>query len=112
MKRPADTYLRFLELSEASLTLPSLDPLEARILEFIARASVAKERLSVRDLMSRSEFGSPATLHTRISAMRKKGWIMLSATEDARRKQIDLTPAALHHFDKLVEAFNRASDST
>ncbi|WP_429407524.1 winged helix-turn-helix domain-containing protein [Paraburkholderia sp. MM5482-R1] len=105
MKRPADTYIRFLELSEGSLGLPALDALEARILEFVARASLGKERLSVRDLMSRSEFGSPATVHARISSMRKKGFVMLSMTEDARRKQIELTPAALHHFDKLGEAF-------
>ncbi|MEW9586977.1 MarR family transcriptional regulator [Paraburkholderia sp. DGU8] len=108
MKRPTNTYLRFLELSEASLGLPALDPLETRILEFVARASLVEERLSVRDLISQSEFGSPATVHARISSMRKKGFLMLSVTEDARRKQIELTPAALHHFDKLGEAFARA----
>jgi len=112
MTRPADIYLRFLQLAEALRglpSLPSLDPLEERILEFIARATQTKDRLSVRDMMARSELGSPATLHTRITAMREKGWIMLSDTEDARRKQIELTPAALRHFDKLGEAFAKAA---
>lgn len=112
MARPADIYLRFLQLAEALRGLPSLpalDPLEERILEFVARMTQAHERLSVRDMMARSELGSPATLHARLTSMREKGWLSLSDTEDSRRKQIELTPAALKHFDKLAEAFKKAS---
>ncbi|MGF6775856.1 winged helix-turn-helix domain-containing protein [Paraburkholderia sp. GAS334] len=115
MTRPADIYLRFLQLTEALRGLPTLaalDPLEERILEFIARATQTKNRLSVRDMMAQSELGSPATLHARITSMREKGWIMLSDTEDARRKQIELTQAALRHFDKLGEAFTKAAKGT
>ncbi|VVD31132.1 winged helix-turn-helix domain-containing protein [Paraburkholderia dioscoreae] len=115
MTRPADIYLRFLQLTEALRGLPmlaALDPLEERILEFVARATRAKDRLSVRDMMAQSELGSPATLHARITSMREKGWIMLSDTEDARRKQIELTQAALRHFDKLGEAFTKAAKGT
>ena len=114
MKRPADIYLRFLQLSEALRglpTLPALDPLEEKILEVVARASQNKDRLSVKDMMARSELGSPATLHSRIAAMRDKGWIMLDETEDARRKQIELTQAALRHFDKLSECLLKATTS-
>ena len=112
MKRPADIYLRFLQLTEALRglpTLPTLDPLEEKILEFVARITQKNERLSVRDMMARSEFGSPATLHARITSMREKGWLTLGDTEDSRRKQIELTPAALKHFDKLAEAFAKAA---
>ncbi|MFM0308369.1 winged helix-turn-helix domain-containing protein [Paraburkholderia sp. RL17-383-BIF-A] len=115
MTRPADIYLRFLQLTEALRGLPTLaalDPLEERILEFVARATQTKNRLSVRDMMAQSELGSPATLHARITSMREKGWIMLSDTEDARRKQIELTQAALRHFDKLGEAFTKAAKGT
>jgi DNA-binding MarR family transcriptional regulator len=111
MTRPADIYLRFLQLTEALRGLPSLpalDPLEEKILEFVARTAQKKERLCVRDMMAQSELGSPATLHARITSMREKGWLMLNDTEDARRKQIELTPAALRHFDKLGEAFAKA----
>src|SRR5438309_5586769 len=104
MTRPADIYLRFLQLAEALKGLPSLpplDPLEERILEFIARVSQKNDRLSVRDMMAQSQLGSPATLHARVKSMREKGWIVLTDTEDARRKQIELTPGALRHFDKL-----------
>ena len=65
MTRPADIYLRFLQLAEALKGLPSLpplDPLEERILEFIARVSQKNDRLSVRDMMAQSQLGSPATL--------------------------------------------------
>ncbi len=114
MKRPADIYLRFLQLTEALRglpTLPALDPLEEKILEVAARAFQNKDRLSVKDMMARSELGSPATLHGRVASMCEKGWITLSDTEDARRKQIELTPAALRHFDTLAEAFTKAAKS-
>jgi DNA-binding MarR family transcriptional regulator len=112
MTRPADIYLRFLQLTEALRGLPTLaalDPLEEKILEFVARTAQKNDRLSVRDMMAHSELGSPATLHARITSMREKGWLTLSDTEDARRKQINLTPAALKHFDKLAEAFAKAA---
>jgi DNA-binding MarR family transcriptional regulator len=115
MTRPADIYLRFLQLTEALRGLPTLaalDPLEERILEFVARATQTKNRLSVRDMMAQSELGSPATLHARITSMREKGWLQLTDTEDARRKQIELTPAALKHFDKLADAFAKAAKGT
>jgi hypothetical protein len=114
MTRPADIYMRFLQLTEAIRGLPSLpplDPLEERMLEFVARAAQAKERLSVRDMMAHSELGSPATLHTRIKSMREKGWLQLGNTEDTRRKQIELTQAALRHFDKLSECLVKAAKS-
>ncbi|AIO74464.1 hypothetical protein BDI24065_00255 [Burkholderia diffusa] len=70
------------------------------------------ERLSVRDMMAQSDLGSPATLHARLKSMREKGWLTLGDTDDSRRKQIELTPAALKHFDKLAEAFARAAKGT
>lgn len=111
--RPADIYLRFLQLAEALRGLPSLpalDPLEERILTFIAKASQNQERLSVRDMMAQKDLGAPATVHGRLTSMREKGWIMLSDTEDSRRKQIDLTQAALLHFDKLSKCMLKAAE--
>ena len=110
--RPADIYLRFLQLAEALRGLPSLpplDPLEERILALVARARQDQQRLSVRDMMAKEELGSPATVHGRLKSMRAKGWLMLSNTEDARRKQIELTQAALLHFDKLSSCLVQAA---
>ena len=80
-KPPADVYLRFLQLAEAIRGLPALpplDPLEERILSWIARASREEQRLSVRDMMSQDELGAPATIHGRLKSMRAKGWITLN----------------------------------
>jgi DNA-binding MarR family transcriptional regulator len=110
--RPADIYLRFLKLAEAIRglpALPTLDPLEERILAFIAAVDRDKERLSVTDMMAIEELGSPATVHNRLKSMREKGWIMLSDTEDTRRKQIELTQAAMLHFDKLSTCLLQAA---
>jgi len=110
--RPADLYLRFLQLANAVRGLPSLttlDPLEDRILMFIAHAEKAQQRLSVRDLMEKSEFGSPAMLHTRLKSMREKGWVILAETDDARRKQVALSTEAWQHLDKLSSCLLQAA---
>lgn len=111
----ADIYLRFLQLSEAIRGLPSLpplDPLEERILAWVARASRAGERLSVRDMMGKEELGAPATIHGRLKSMREKGWIVLADTEDARRKQVVLSDDALRHFAQLSRAMVKAAKGT
>lgn len=110
--RPADIYMRFLQLAEALRGLPSLpplDPLEERILGLVARAA-DHDRLSVRDMMAKAEFGAPATVHARLKSMREKGWIQLSDTDDTRRKRIELTAAALQHFDKLSRCLIQAAN--
>lgn len=110
--RTADIYLRFLQLSEAIRglpTLPPLDPLEERILTWVARAAQQGERLSVRDMMAKHELGAPATIHTRLKSMRSKGWIELADTEDARRKQVALTKGALQHFQRLSRCMLKAA---
>lgn len=110
----ADIYFRFLQLTKALRGLPSLpalDPLEERLLELVACARQQQERLSVLDMIAKNELGSPAMLHKRLHSLRKKGWIQLAETEDARRKQVELTPEALSYFDQLsqcmVEAANK-----
>ena len=110
--RPADIYLRFLQLAESLRglpSLPSLDPLEERILALVARASQESSRLSVRDMMALRALGSPATIHGRLKSMREKGWIRLADTDDARRKQIELTHDAWLHFDRLSKLLVEAS---
>lgn len=111
-KRPADIYMRFLQLADALRGLPSLpalDPLEERILAIVARAMQDEQRLSVRDMMGKKELGAPATVHSRLTSMREKGWLILSDTEDTRRKQVELTQAALMHFDKLSKCLIQAA---
>ena len=108
----SDVYLRFLQLAEAIRGLPSLpplDPLEERILALVARAGNQEERLCVRDMMAKEQLGAPATIHTRLKSMRAKGWIVLSDTEDARRKQIELTQEAVRYFERLSKCMVQAA---
>lgn len=110
--RKPDVYLRFLQLAEALRGLPglpSLDPLEERMLTFIAATNQAGKHLCVRELMSHHELGAPATIHSRLKSMRLKGWILLADTEDARRKRIDLTAEAMQHFQRLSRAMLAAA---
>ena len=102
--RPSEVYFRFLQLSETIRghpALPALVPLECHILELIIYARLKKEGVSVKDLMSKRELGSPVMLHSCLVSMRVKGWIRLEDTEDDQLKQLDLTTAALTHFAKL-----------
>ena len=102
--KSSDVYLRFLQLADVIRGLPALlplDPLEEKILAMVARAGEQEERLCVRDMMAKEQLGAPATIHTRLKSMRAKGWIVLSDTEDARRKQIELTREAVRYFDRL-----------
>ena len=75
----------------------------------MAQANQVHERLSVRDMMAKDELGSPVTVHSRLKSMREKGWIMQTDTEDTRRKKIELTQAALLHFDKLSKCLVQAA---
>ena len=111
-KAGAEVYLRFLQLTEAIRGLPALpplDPLEERMLAWVARAMRAGERLSVRDMMAKEELGAPATIHGRLKSMREKGWIVLADTEDARRKQVELSDGALRYFGHLSRAVVKAA---
>ena len=63
-------------------------------------------------MMAKEEIGSPATVHNRLKSMRKKGWIMLSDTEDSRRKQIELTQEAVRYFDRLSKCMVQAAKSS
>jgi hypothetical protein len=107
-----EVYLRFLQLAEAIRGLPGLpllDPLEERILTFVAAMAQAGQHLGVRELMAHHELGAPATIHSRLKSMRTKGWIQLGDTEDARRKRVELTREAMRHFDRLSKAMLTAA---
>ncbi len=106
-----EIYMRFLELAKAlenSSTLPILEPLEEKMMRMIAVANIKNERLSVKDMMAKSELSSPATVHKNIHALIKKRWIYLEDTEDARRKQLQLTSEAKRHFVKLEKMMDKA----
>ena len=105
-------YIKFLELTkllEKTTTLPLLEPIEIKMLGVIALANNKNQRLSVKDMMSKSDISSPVAMHKYIHSIVDKGWIYLEKTEDARRKQLRLTKEALKYFDKLGLAIQKST---
>lgn len=100
----ADAYLQFMS-SRLALRdragLPFLDPLEERLLEMVALASEPGERLSVTDVITTAELGSPTTLHGRLKSLRGKGLIELAYVDNVSRRQLQLTMAGMSYLDTL-----------
>ena len=100
----AEIYFRFLMRAHAlhiKSTWGELDPVEQKLLEFVAVASLEERVLQVKDLTSLHDLGSPAMLHARLHVMCEAGWLHLLSTDDARRKQVALGKAAWRSFDKF-----------
>jgi len=81
--------------------LTNLTPRDERLLDIVALAYAQKERLSVKDLMSKSELGSPAVIHLRMKSLVADKLIELQDTEDIRRYQVAPTEKLLNYFDIL-----------
>jgi hypothetical protein len=80
VKNAASIYLRLLDLSRvrSGIMLPELSPEQERLFNHVALAQYRGEALSVRALMALRQLGSPATIHTRLKALRATGWVMLT----------------------------------
>jgi hypothetical protein len=72
-----------------------------RMLEYIGLRNQELSRLSVKDLMSVRDFGSPATIHARLQILRDDHWIELEGTDDGRRKQVVLSMTSEAYFNEL-----------
>jgi hypothetical protein len=105
----ASVYVRFVQLCAASpAKLPPLDPTEERLFMHLALAQRRGESPGVRAVMALRQFGAPATIHTRLKAMRSKGWLELADTDDSRRKRVVLTRAAVREVRRLSRYVIRA----
>jgi DNA-binding MarR family transcriptional regulator len=109
--KSAKIYLTFLELSmntENNTRLPSISPLEVKILELVGIANKNNERLSIKDLYENSGIATSSTIFLKIHSLEKKGWLYFEKTADVRRKQVKLTDEALKYFNKLGKALDKA----
>lgn len=105
-------YLRFIEFAHSRRGgLSALSPEEERLFNFLALANYRAERLSVRSVMALRQLGAPATIHTRLKALRAAGWIMLADTEDPRRKHVALTKAAVGELRRLSRCVVEAASA-
>ena len=89
--------------------LTALSPRDERLLDIVALAYVRKERLSVKDLMSKSELGSPAVIHQKMKFLVADELIELQDTEDIRRYQVAPTERLLTYFDALGKTIKSLS---
>ena len=108
----ADAYMQFMSL-RLSLRdhagLPSLDPLEERLLEMVARASEPGDRLSVTEVITTSELGSPTMLHGRLTSLRTKGLVQLAYNDGSSRRQLQVTTAGMSYLDVLAKCMVAAA---
>jgi hypothetical protein len=116
MKSPLLTKTFMLEfvLQRAAVRqkkLTDLTPRDERLLNIVALAYAQKERLSVNDLMSKSELGSPSVIHQRMKSLVAYELIELQDTEDIRRYQVAPTEKLLNYFDALGKAIQKLVDS-
>jgi DNA-binding MarR family transcriptional regulator len=86
-------------LQDHGLDAPSWDMLEA-----LALAEYAGQRLCVTELMRQREHGSPATIHRRLVGLRKGGFVEVHGLEtDSRVKYLALSPRAQALLDELSQ---------
>ena len=110
----ADAYFRFIKLLETledAPSLPKLDCVERRLIEFIALHEVGKKPLLVSDVIYLNSIASPATLHRRISYLVDAGYIRHGADIDGRKKYLELTPKAMDYFSKLGKCIVKAAQA-
>lgn len=107
----SDAYLRFvrlLETLEGSPSFPKLDPIEKRLLEFIAIHEQDGKAILVGDVIYLNDIGSPATLHRRLQRLKNHDLVRYGEDIDGRKKYLELTPKAKDYCAKLGKCLMRA----
>lgn len=95
----------FLDLAQTKAELLQEHDLDAAswdMLQALALAEYAGQRLCVTELMRLREHGSPATIHRRLVALRKSGFVEIQGLEsDSRVKYLALSARAQSLFEQL-----------
>jgi hypothetical protein len=107
-----DAYFRFLNLAQAVQALPSvpkLDAAEERLLEALTASWHAGHALTVTETMALSVAGAPATVHRKLTSLKKQGLVSVDeSSDDLRIKTVAPTPMALKYFEKLAACLEEA----
>lgn len=111
-KNVFDAYFRFLNLAQAVQALPSvpkLDAAEERLLEALTASWHAGHALTVTETMALSVAGAPATVHRKLTSLKKQGLVSVDeSSDDLRIKTVAPTPMALKYFEKLAACLEEA----
>ena len=107
----ANAYMRFLQLAKSVQELPDgqqLDANEKALLEEIALRWFENRVMAVREAIGLTHLGSPATLHKRITRLRRKDLLKtFNQPEDKRAKYLiptDHTIAMFRDFGKKMSS--------
>lgn len=85
--------------------MSQLDANETALLEAIAIKEYAGESLKITDAMAITALGSPATLHRRLSRLRKLGAVtVVTDPVDTRIKTLILTDVVRSYFARMGQA--------
>ena len=107
----ANAYLRFLHLARTVEALPGTAPMDANesaLLEAVVLRWHENRPMTVREAISISVLGSPATLHKRITRLREKNFLdTYSEPGDRRAKFLVPTQQALDHFHQLGQSMQQ-----
>jgi DNA-binding IclR family transcriptional regulator len=106
-----EAYFRFLQLAQAVHELPSapkLDAAEERLLQALTAAWNAGRALTVTETMALSNAGAPATVHRKLTSLRKRGLVSVDeSSDDLRIKTVTPTHKALDHFQRLAACLDQ-----
>ena len=105
------SYLKFIHLTQALSGLPgipSLDPIEERLLHYLAAAWFSNKDATVLETMRTTPDMSPSTVHRRLKTLRQKGLLHFDIdAQDNRIKYIvktDLTDRYFAHLGKCMDS--------
>jgi hypothetical protein len=111
----AAAYFRFLQLAHTIQALPDgpgIDANESALLESVVVRWYEGQPMTVREAISLSLLGSPATLHKRISRLRRKDLLTTTSLEgDKRAKYLVPTARALAYFGDLGRSLQAVAES-
>ncbi|SAK96848.1 hypothetical protein AWB79_07386 [Caballeronia hypogeia] len=107
-----DAYFRFLNLAQtvhAMPCVPKLDASEERLLEALTASWHAGHTLTVTETMALSVAGAPATVHRKLSGLKKQGLVSVDeCSDDLRIKTVSPTRKALEYFERLAACLEEA----
>jgi len=104
------SYLKFIHLTQALRALPglpTLNPIEERLLNYLAAAWFSDKDATVLETMRSTPDMSPSTVHRRLKTLRKKGLLHFDVdAQDNRIKYIvktDMTDQYFAHLGKCMD---------
>ena len=111
----ASAYLRFLQLARVIQALPDgmeMDPNENALLQAVVLRWYENSPMTVREAIGLSTLGSPATLHKRITRLRKKEMLCtLNQEGDRRTKFLIPTPRTIEYFSHLGQSMQQVQQT-